>query len=103
MISIGGMNSFAANIEDSSWSFNFRKTNFNLYTPERKKTNKTPVYFYVNGIKGDHLKVAAVKGNYKNSTYTPIRWISRAGKYCLSSNIYEDGYRSARVRGQKVL
>lgn len=46
MISIGGMNSFAANIEDSSWSFNFRKTNFNLYTPERKKTNK-PMYIFM--------------------------------------------------------
>lgn len=29
--------SLAANTGDTSWSFNFGRTNFNLYTPSREK------------------------------------------------------------------
>lgn len=91
----------AANTDDSPWSFSFSRTNFNLYTPARDKTNATPVYMYVESLKGDPLKVRAVTGNYIISSYTSLVHVNKVGKYCISSNIYEDGYNSARIWAQK--
>ena len=92
----------AANTSDTARSFNFGRTNFNLYTTSRPKQDASPVYFYVESLKGnDTLKARALTGNKKVSSYTPISYISTVGKYCISSNIYEDGYRSVRVHEQK--
>lgn len=91
----------AANTSDSAWSFSFSRSNFNLYTPARYKENATPVYMYVESLKGDALKVRAITGNYISSSYTPVVNVNKRGKYCISSNIREDGYTSARIWAQK--
>lgn len=92
----------AANTSDTARSFNFGSTNFNLYTTSRPKKDASPVYFYVESLKGnDTLKARALTGNKKVSSYTPIEFINKPGEYCISSNIYEDGYRNALVHGSK--
>ncbi|MCI7239146.1 MAG: hypothetical protein SOU08_05185 [Anaerococcus sp.] len=96
------VSAIAANTSDTSWSFNFGRINKNLYTESRSKQDQSPVYFYVDNFQsGDVLRVRAITGSKKPSSYTPISYISTVGKYCISSNIYEDGYRSVRVHGQK--
>lgn len=93
--------SLAADTSDTGWSFKFSRATFNQYTPARVKQDASSVYFYVENIEGNSIKVRALAGNGDSSSYTPIVYISRAGKYCVSSNVYEDGYRTVQVNGQK--
>lgn len=99
MLNIGV--SLASNTDDTGWSFKFSNMTFNQYTPVREKQDASPVYFYVDNIEGNSIKVRALAGNGDSSSYTPIVYISRAGRYCVSSNLYEDGYRTVQVNGQK--
>ena len=93
--------SLAANTGDTGWSFKFSRATFNQYTPARVKQDASPVYFYVENIEGNSIKVRVLAGNGDSSSYTPYVYISKPGKYCVSSNVYEDGYRKAQVHGQK--
>ena len=93
--------SLAANTSDTGWSFKFSRATFNQYTPARVKQDASPVYFYVDNIEGNSIKVRVLAGNGDSSSYTPYVYISKPGKYCVSSNVYEDGYRKALVHGQK--
>lgn len=92
----------AANTSDTARSFVFGRTTFDRYTSSRSKQNASPLYFYVDNLTGgDAIKVRGVTGNKKVTSYSPFYFIGATGKYCISSNIYEDGYRSARIHGQK--
>lgn len=92
---------YAANTSDTSFEFLFGNTSFTQYTASRRKDDTSPAYMYVQNHTGDIAKVAAVKGNYGESSYTPIIYIPRTGTYCISSNVYEDGARALRLRVQK--
>lgn len=93
--------SLAGNTSDTSWSFRFSRTTFNQYTPVRDKYDASPVYFYVDKLEGNTIKVRVLAGNGDASSYTPYVYINKPLKYCVSSNVYEDGYRKAQVNGQK--
>ena len=83
--------------EDKYFKFEMNRLDFTMYTKPRKKYETSPIYCNVKSIwtTGKSVKLAAVRGDYKESTFTPITYITEPGVYYLKSNIKED----ARSRG----
>lgn len=109
IILLPSMTVFAGSHDNFAFSFSMGKTNFNKYTVSREKNETTPIYCKVNTLKLNtkSIKLAAVRGDYKESTYTPVTYVHKPGTYYLSSNIREDfnsgrsSINTARVRCQK--
>lgn len=96
------------NHTNMNFSFNLGTTNFTQYSPKRMKFEKTPVYCKVKSmhLNDQSIKLAAVRGDYTESTFTPIYYVTSPGVYYLSSNIMENHIKlktdqNARIRCQK--
>lgn len=94
--------------KDKYFKFEFGRFYFTQSTDPRKKYDTSPIYCNVKSIwtTGQSLKLAAIRGDYTESTYTPITYVTKPGVYYLKSNIIEDARSrgtasTARVRCQK--
>lgn len=100
----------AANTSDTSWGWNIGSLSGPRYTVPREKTNATPIYFYVeyinlNNARDGYLRLEVVHESgrtLRNGSYH-ARNATKPGKYCLSSNAFEDyGYGvKVKVRGDR--
>ncbi|MDD7593788.1 MAG: hypothetical protein PUJ57_06135 [Peptoniphilaceae bacterium] len=104
-----GAQSLAANTNDTGWDWDMPRLSLARSTPERAKTNSTPVYFYISSYKSSStegsilLSVRGQTGAMFTNGKKFVVYADRIGKYCLSSNAYED-YGSGvfvKVRGDR--
>lgn len=109
LLLIPSLTAFAGSHDNYGFSFTMGATNFTQYTTSRVKNETTPIYCRVDEAKLNtkSVKLAAVRGDYKESKYTPVTYVYRPGTYYLSSYIREDfnsgrsSISTARIRCQK--
>ena len=87
----------AGSHSDMNFKFEMGRAEFTKYSSARTKNETSPIYCNVKSIwsTGNGFKLAAIRGDYTESTYTPITYVTGPGVYYLKSNIKED----ARSRG----
>lgn len=80
-------NIYAKNNRDTDWSVGtFSSVG---YTPVRTKTDPSPVYFYTSTTNKE-FTANVVNKDGSNPSISQRVLITRPGKYCLSSYMYED-------------
>lgn len=90
---------YAKNNSDTDWSVGtFGSVG---YTPVRIKTDPSPVYFYTTTTNKE-FTANVVNEDGSNPSYYQRVVISRPGKYCLSSYIYENHRRNVGCKVKMV-
>lgn len=98
-LSFGSL-SHAANTTDTYWAWDFPWYSFERYTEAREKNDASPIYFSVESARldGGEIEIKVVFDNYAAPSYQQVRYVKKPGRYCLSSNAYEDRGKGVRVR-----
>lgn len=104
-----GVNVNAANTADTKWSWNIPLLSLESYTSAREKTDTSPIYFYISSMNKNEssgrLRLVVVNNNGKmfRNWKKFVRYAYGTGKYCLSSNAYEDNGAGVlvKVRGDR--
>lgn len=92
-------NIYAKNNSDTDWSVDtFGSAG---YTPIRTKTDPSPVYLYTSNTNKE-FTANVVNKDGSNPSFSQRVLISRPGKYCLSSYMYEDHRRNVGCKVKMV-
>lgn len=98
----------AANTSDTAIDFDVNALNFNVKTGKREKQNSTAVYCLIDDLEDNSRVLVRALGctadNEVNKTtngttgiLTDYVTLRMGVQYSIHSNIYEDGYRGARL------